>query len=1008
MNKSLLLASVSAVTLLASPALAQTAGQIDPTTQNSPTAKSGKVANTATADTPIDTGDIVVTATRRNEALSDVPLAVSAVTAQSLENSGATDIRQLTQLSPSLLVSSTSSEAGGGAARIRGVGTVGDNPGLESSVAVFIDGVYRSRTGVGLTELGAIDRIEVLRGPQGTLFGRNASAGLISIITAKPKFQLGASAQADVGNYNYRRLELGVTGPLSSTLAARIDGVYMKRDGFLKDVVSGRDVNDRDRYLVRGQLLFEPSTDLSVRLIADYAKRKEECCAAVYFPVRDYTATGPKPSTVAGFENALGARIQDNAKARRVSITPGRDYASNVEDYGLSGEINYKLGGGVQMTSITAYRSNEYIRGQDTDFNALDLLYRKSDGGSANRFRTFTQEVRFQGSTLGDKLDWLIGGYYSNEKLRVKDNLAYGKDYEAFSNCLVATKIQTLTGVPLVSPTAANGSCFNRQVAIAAQSITAIPAPTRGVIALFAGLVPGLPQGGFDAVSARIGQPLLQIGQNGINDTYNQTSNNYAIFTHNIFSITDKLKLTVGLRYTHEKKTLDASLRDTNPGNNFCGILNATPLAALVTLPCVLPTVPGGALNDSASKTESKISGTAVLSYKLSPELLTYASFSRGYKAGGFNLDRSALPRSSNGSITDPNSGPVCGSAAQAGCTTSLRTGPARIGELAFAPEINNAFELGVKYNGRGIDINIAAFHQLFRDFQLNAFNGINFQVENINSCSTDLNGTDSDIFSNTGRCTGKLKSGVRSIGMEFEMFTRPFRDVSFNLGAVYAATEYRRNLVGAGGRELSPNFFQLPGRTLSNSAEFTATASLSWMPEIASNGTKALFYVDGRHMSTFNTGSDLDIEKTQRSFNVVNGRVGIHGPNGMWALEVWGQNLFNKTYTQVGFDAPLQGTGTGVYSNTARGVQEGRYARANQLFGLFLAEPRTYGLTLRAKFAATPRSAPDYVAPPAPPAPPATQTCADGSVIEVTASCPVIAPPPPPPVPAPSKGERG
>jgi iron complex outermembrane receptor protein len=138
MNKSLLLASVSAVTLLASPAFAQTAGQIDPTTQNSPTAKSGKVANTATADTPIDTGDIVVTATRRNEALSDVPLAVSAVTAQSLENSGATDIRQLTQLSPSLLVSSTSSEAGGGAARIRGVGTVGDNPGLESSVAVSI------------------------------------------------------------------------------------------------------------------------------------------------------------------------------------------------------------------------------------------------------------------------------------------------------------------------------------------------------------------------------------------------------------------------------------------------------------------------------------------------------------------------------------------------------------------------------------------------------------------------------------------------------------------------------------------------------------------------------------------------------------------------------------------------------------------------------------------------------------------------------------------------------
>ena len=121
--------------------------------------KTGVEAQTAEQTNTADVGDIVVTATRRNEALSDVPLAVSAITAQTLENSGVADIRQLTQVSPSLLVSSTSSEAGAGAARIRGIGTVGDNPGLESSVAVFIDGVYRSRTGVGLTELGQIDRI---------------------------------------------------------------------------------------------------------------------------------------------------------------------------------------------------------------------------------------------------------------------------------------------------------------------------------------------------------------------------------------------------------------------------------------------------------------------------------------------------------------------------------------------------------------------------------------------------------------------------------------------------------------------------------------------------------------------------------------------------------------------------------------------------------------------------------------------------------------------------------
>src|SRR6185437_14378958 len=127
----------------------------------------------------------------------------------------------------------TSSEGGAAVARIRGIGTVGDNPGLEGSVGVFIDGVYRSRAGMGLTELGALDRIEVLGGPQGTLFGRNTSAGLISIITAKPRFRTEVAGQIDVGNYDLRSAELSLTGPLTDTIAGRIDGVYLKRDGFL-------------------------------------------------------------------------------------------------------------------------------------------------------------------------------------------------------------------------------------------------------------------------------------------------------------------------------------------------------------------------------------------------------------------------------------------------------------------------------------------------------------------------------------------------------------------------------------------------------------------------------------------------------------------------------------------------------------------------------------------------------------------------------------------------------
>src|SRR5690606_21128095 len=194
-------------------------------------------AQDAPAETATDDSDdtpIIVTAQGRSQLLSDVPVSISAVSAETLQNSGANDIRQLNQVAPSLLVSSTGSEANG-SARIRGIGTVGDNPGLESSVPVFIDGVYRSRSGIGLNELGEIERVEVQRGPQGTLGGRNSSAGLISIYSKKPDFQFGATGEITYGNYDYWRLGGSITGPITDTIAARLDGIWVKRDGFLHD-----------------------------------------------------------------------------------------------------------------------------------------------------------------------------------------------------------------------------------------------------------------------------------------------------------------------------------------------------------------------------------------------------------------------------------------------------------------------------------------------------------------------------------------------------------------------------------------------------------------------------------------------------------------------------------------------------------------------------------------------------------------------------------------------------
>jgi outer membrane receptor protein involved in Fe transport len=972
MRKSIWLLSAG-LFAISTPAFAQSTdtdkGAAQPT--DGATAEAGAVSDQATQTAEqanqADVGDIVVTATRRNEALSDVPLAVSAITAQTLENSGVTDIRQLTQVSPSLLVSSTSSEAGAGVARIRGVGTVGDNPGLESSVALFIDGVYRSRTGVGLTELGQIERVEVLRGPQGTLFGRNASAGLISVITARPSFTTAFNGELTVGNYDLRRVEVGATGALTSALAVRADAVYLKRDGFLTDVISGRDVNDRDRYLLRLQGLFKPNDDFSFRLIGDYSKRDEECCAASYVRARDNvrvgTATVEQASVVAGIERALGGVINDDTYARRVSITPGRDYAQDVKDYGLSGEAVYDFGF-AELTSITAYRYNNYVRGQDVDFNNLDIWYRASDGGSLTKFKTFTQELRLQGSTFDDRLDYLVGGYYAREDLTVRDNLSYGADFERYANCLLAASLSGGATVPVAGAncnatfsgglTQVTGGIA--QVTAGIAQITAIPVAQRtpaqvtqlaALQTQLATLQAQLPtlqllnanpaRPGFGSVAAFLGLPAFAFNGIGLRDEFEQRSRNFALFTHNIFGITDTLKLTVGARYTRERKTLDAVLTDTNA---LCRAFAGAPasIQGLQTLPCAIPSVPNGNYRESGRrKTEKKLSGTAVLSWKPTPETLTYASYSRGYKAGGFNLDRSALIRQVN--LTP------AGASANAGPVTN-----ATLATLAFEPEVNDAFELGVKYNGRGLDLNIAVFHQVFDDFQLNTFNGVNFQVENVNSCKNFLLVADQDNSQITGRCTGKVQGGVKSRGVEAELFTRPVQDVSLNFGATFADTRYRNNLVGVRGAALSSALFQLPGERLSNSSLLSATASLSFNPRITDSGIRALFYLDGRHASKFNTGSDLDVEKVQTAYTVVNGRIGLQGPEGRWGVELWAQNLLGEDYTQVAFDAPLQGFGTTGGSNTRVGVDRGFYTRSNQLFGAFLAEPRTYGLTVRTR----------------------------------------------------------
>jgi iron complex outermembrane receptor protein len=887
--------------------------------------------------------EIVITAQGRRQVLQDVPLAVSAVGGQALQNTGASDIRQLNQLAPSLLVSSTGTEANG-SARIRGIGTVGDNPGLESSVAVFIDGVYRSRSGIGLNELGEIDRVEVMRGPQGTLFGRNASAGLIHVITRRPEFTFGGYAELTYGNYDHIRAAGGVTGPIGENTAFRLDAVYARRDGFY-DVVNASGgtestVNDRDRLFVRGQLLFEPNDALSIRLIGDYTRRNESCCGAVYVGLDE--TFDPTPGVPGDFAVAPSNRIVNVLASlggfipsagdpynRQIAITPGLTYEGSTRDWGVSGQVDWDLGGAT-LTSITAYRRYRSEQPGDVDYTNVDILFRADDGNAFRRFSTFTQELRLQGSAFSGALDWLVGGYFASEDLSLRDNLRFGSQYGAFAACRLVATINPAS--VLRDPTLPG--CMS--------------AAGRATLTGAFGALAPLFLSGLDRLST-----VNSVGDSNAN--YFQESTNWALFTHNILNITDNFSLTIGLRYTSENKEFSANFNNTNticpvqqaafspflPGGPNAGLIpaSAAPLVAgLVNLTCQGNSSSSlNALNLSDERDESEFTGTGVLSFRPNSDLLLYASYSRGYKAGGFNLDRSALGLP----IFAPNDPRNIGGRGAAFGTTNLQ----------FDPEIVNAFELGMKWTRRRFVLNVAAFHQLFDNFQLNTFNGSVFLVQNINGCGVDLGGTDSDASNATGVCPAdEVRAGVVSTGVEIEAAFYPRRDLTLTAGFTYADTRYRNDLVGRDtGAPLDSALFLLPGDNLSNAPKMTVTSSISWTPSLGTSGLSALVYVDARLTSDYNTGSDLFPEKEQESYALINARLGIRGPGQRWAVELWAQNLFNQDYQQVAFNAPFQGSNS-VAQVQNFGATQG-FGTANQLFASFLAEPRTFGITGRFRF---------------------------------------------------------
>ncbi len=851
MSHTTLIARASAHGLLASLAVSVSLGVLaTAAAQTSTGAPTGPTAApSSSGDSQNTVQEVVVTAQKRTQNLQDTPVTVTVAGAQLLQDANVRDIKDLTVLTPGLIVTSTTSEVIS-VARIRGVGTVGNNVGLESSVGIQVDGVYRPRNGVGFGDLGELSQVEVLKGPQGTLFGKNTDAGLINIITAAPSYKFGANAEFTAGNYGEVGGSASVTGPIiADKVAGSLFFSQRSRDGFY-DVSTGagprQQTTDQDRnfYTIRGQLVADPSDDLHVRFIADYTRRSEHCCVAVQ------ELNGPVTPALAALGVPGGAVLNPpNPYQRQAFIN--RPTNQGIQDGGVSLQVDYKAPGlaGAKITSITAYRDFVFTNGEDSDYTAADLLYRPANGDSGTGFKQFSEELRL-GGTYG-KLDYDVGGFFANEKLNSRVSELFGANFPQYLDILLS--------------------------------------------------------GGNPAVGAAL-QPLANLDGNGLGqkDVYNQNDQTYAFFTQETYRITSKLEFTGGIRYTNDTKDLTASYSNSDGGKSCSASLGLVPLIGvaasypLVTTLCNALFDPAfDTASNKQSRSEDAVTGTAKLSYRFSPQYFAFFSYSRGYKSGGYNLDR----------IANPYSAPGLPGATPTSIAQSLQ--PAL--NTSFPGEFADAYELGLKTTllDRKLDLNGSIFHQQYTGFQLNAYNGLYYTVVSV--------------------------PDVSSTGFDIDALYRPMRSLTLQGGLTYANTRFPYSDVPAlGGQDkngapLNPAFaatYRLPGQRLPEAPLVSLSASATYEHPIY-NDLVGRGNLDIKYNTDANTNSTGNQLQVQKAYSIVDARVGVGPSDKRWSLEFFVQNLFDTHYAEGIFDSPFQS-----------GSQSA-----------FLGQPRTFGGTVRVRY---------------------------------------------------------
>ena len=827
---------------------------------------------------------ILVTATKREQTLQETPVAVSVVGADEIEKAEIQDLIDLQSLVPSLTIRQNTN-SGNTTFFIRGFGNGSNAIGLEPSVGVFIDGVYRSRSVAAIADLPNLERVEVLRGPQSTLFGKNASAGVISVTTRKPQFELDGAVSATYGNYNAVRLDGYVTGPLTENLAVQVSGNANFRDGFYEDLGTGEEYSERNRWGVRGDILWEPSLDVSFRLVGDYDRIDEVCCAV------SNLVDGPTGNSV----RALGGNIvAEDPFSREVfyDVIP----TNEIENYGVSLQGDFDLGFAT-LTSITAWRNNDNVTEQDSDFTDLSIF---GSTDVSNQIETFTQEVRLQSVGSDNLIDWTVGGFYFDERVDVLNDIRYGPDARPF--------FSSIAGNPALLP--------GLEAAV------------------------GLPPGTF----AGPGQ--------GITDGGRQDNTAWSIFGTVDFNITDRLTATFGISYTEDEKEVSYFGNSTDS----LAALNLEQIGYTATLAQILaqqginiqnpasigpfiqmnpqayaaiqqqalavaqgPANPFGALTalqifpqfvgfpnsvENGMTNDNSTDFTARLSYDVTDNINVYVTYATGFKASSWNLSRTSRPFPATFIEGNPIVDPVTQQVLAATPSSPITDAGLNVANLVpgtrFAePEDAEVYELGIKAAFDTFSFNFTVFDQTIENFQTNVFTADGFVFANAAEQST--------------------------FGVEVDFTWSPLDGLLFSGGATFLDPEY----------DSFPNFgpgIDVSGQQPQGIAETQFNLAANYGFTIGD--LDAFLRTDYTHLGNspfFDDPADqavMEASGFSREQNLVNLSVGVTTPGDL-DITLWARNLFDDEFIVFAFPGVAQaGTFTGAPG-----------------------EPQTYGITVRKRF---------------------------------------------------------